>query len=337
MSKNWRLMLGLVAVLAMLATACGGSEGGANAEAPAEEVGATEEEGGTSEAPEGADAGAVSGSIEVDGSSTVAPVTDAIAEEYAAEAPDVTVNVGVSGTGGGFERFCAGETDISNASRPIKDEEIALCEEAGIEFTELRIGTDALTMVTHPETEFVTCLTTEEVGKIFGPDDPATSWSDVNPEFPDEEIQVFAPGQDSGTYDFMVEDVLGAEGSREDYNASEDDNIIAQGVIGTPGSWGFFGFAFFQESADQLKAIEYDAVEGCVAPSAEAAAADEYKLTRPLFIYIKHEALQRPEVEAFATYYLDTVNSLIEEVGYIAVPDDQLEEARGQLEEAISS
>ena len=211
MSKQWRTVVGLLVVLAMLTAACRSPEGSASTE-PGEDT---------------VDGGGASGTIEVDGSSTVAPLTDAIYEEFSAENSNVTVNVGVSGTGGGFERFCAGETDISNASRPIKDEEIALCEEAGVEYTELRVGTDALTMVTSPDTDFVTCLTTEEVTKIFGPDDPAKTWKDVNAEFPDEKLQVFAPGQDSGTYDFMVEDVLGLEAARQDFNASEDDNIIA--------------------------------------------------------------------------------------------------------------
>ena len=322
MSKQWRTLVGLLAVVAVLGAGCASR---ADGEAPAD--GDAAAGGGES----------VSGTIEIDGSSTVAPLTDAIYEEYSADSPDVTVNVGTSGTGGGFERFCAGETDISNASRPIKDEEIAICEEEGIEYVELRVGTDALTMVTSPETDFVTCLTTEEVAKIFGPDEPAATWKDVNSEFPDEKLEVFAPGQDSGTYDFMVEDVLDLEASREDYSASEDDNIIAQGVIGTPGSWGFFGFAYFQESADQLKAIEYDAGEGCVGPSVETAQDESYKLTRPLFIYIKSETLERPEVESFATYYLDNVNGIIEDVGYIPVPDAELEEVKTTLTEALGS
>ncbi|MPZ73444.1 MAG: phosphate ABC transporter substrate-binding protein PstS family protein [Nitriliruptorales bacterium] len=325
MSKNWQVLLGLVVVLALITAACGGSEGSAN-----EELG----EGGDEEGA-GGEGGELSGSIEVDGSSTVAPLTDAIAEEYAVEQSNVTVNVGVSGTGGGFERFCAGETDISDASRPIKDEEAEICADAGVEYVELRVGTDALTMVTTPETDWVDCLTTEEVTKIFGEEDAATTWSEVNPEFPDEPLEVFAPGTDSGTYDFMVEDVLGLEGSRQDFNASEDDNIIAQGVIGTPGSWGFFGFAYFQESADQLKALEYDAGDGCVAPSVESAQDDSYQMTRPLFIYVQQEALERPEVEGFVTYYLDTVPSLIDEVGYIGVPDEDLEAAKSDLQEAI--
>ncbi len=320
MSKQWRTLAGLLAVVALLATGCA-SRSGSAATAPGEDSAA------------GGDG--LSGTIEVDGSSTVAPLTDAIYEEYSVDNPDVAVNVGTSGTGGGFERFCAGETDISNASRAIKDEEVDICEKEGIEFVELRVGTDALTMVTSPETDFVTCLTTEEVAKIFGPDDPAATWKDVNSELPDEKLEVFAPGQDSGTYDFMVEDVLGLEASREDYAASEDDNIIAQGVIGTPGSWGFFGFAYYQESADQLKAIEYDAGEGCVAPSVETAQDESYKLTRPLFIYVKTDSLERPEVADLTTYYLDNVNSIIGDVGYVPVPDADLEETKSTLSKAL--
>ena len=326
MSKQWRTLVGLLAVVALLSAGCASRSDG-NAAEPGGSEAAGGEGGG----------GAVSGTIEVDGSSTVEPLTGAIYEEYSTENPDVAVNIGVSGTGGGFERFCAGETDISNASRAIEEEEIQLCEKEGIQYVELQVGTDALTMVTNPETDFVSCLTTEEVTKIFGPDAPATSWKEVNPDFPDEPLEVFAPGADSGTYDFMVEDVLGLEEPRQDYNSSEDDNIIAQGIIGTPGSWGFFGFAYFQENSDQVKAIEYDAGEGCVAPSLETAQDDSYKMTRPLFIYIKTEALQRPEVESFATYYLDNVESLIEDVGYIPVPSEELDQAKSALAEALGT
>jgi phosphate transport system substrate-binding protein len=316
-----RVVVAAGAVLAIGLTGCGNYEGPAGAAPVAGEDGD----------------GAVSGSIEIDGSSTVAPLTDAIAEEYAQEASGVTVNVGVSGTGGGFERFCAGETDISNASRAIEDEEMALCEDKGIEYVELRIGTDALTMVTSPQTDFVDCLTTDEVITIFGPDDTASTWQDVNPAFPAEELHVFGPGQDSGTYDFMVEDVLGLEESQQDYNASEDDNIIAQGVIGTPNSWGFFGFAYYQESADSLKVIAYDAGEGCVAPSVEAAQDGSYGMTRPLFIYVRKDSLDKAQVAAFVTYYLDTVNSIIAEVGYIPEPDESLAKAKATLQEALDS
>jgi len=321
---------GVIVALALVAAGCGSNEGAAGEEAPVGDL-TTEEQ---AAADGGEQDGGPAGTIEIDGSSTVGPLTDAIAEEYATVAPDVTVNVGVSGTGGGFERFCAGETDISNASRPIDEEEAAACEEAGVDYTEVRVGTDALTMVTNPQSDWLDCLTTDEIEAVFGPD-AATTWNEVNPDFPDEPVTVFAPGADSGTYDFMLEDVLGIEESRRDYNASEDDNVIAQGVIGTPGSWGFFGFAYYQESAEQLQAIAYDAGDGCVEPSVEAAQDGSYGLTRPLFIYVEDDALARPEVADFVTYYLDTVDDVIESVGYIAAPEEELAAARDAVQAVI--
>ena len=331
--RRWLTAAALVGV-ALLAGACG-SDPGEEAMGDGAAAGDTASDG---RGDDGA-GGELTGSIEIDGSSTVGPLTDAVAEEYAAEQPDVTVNLGISGSGGGFERFCgSGDTDISNASRPIKPEEADLCAGNGIEFIEVRVGTDALTMVTHPETDFVDCLTTEEVTTIFGPDDPATSWHQVRSDLPDVELAVFAPGADSGTYDFMVEDVLGVEGSRQDYNAAEDDNVIANGVIGTPESWGFFGFAYYQENADALKALAYDAGEGCVEPSVEAAQDDSYKMTRPLFIYVKQESLAaKAHVADFVTFYLDTVDAVIEDVGYIPAPDAELAEAEEKIAEALGS
>jgi phosphate transport system substrate-binding protein len=320
-AEGRRVLCVVGALGALVVTGCGHYEGPAGA-APVADGG-------------GGDAG--SGSIEIDGSSTVAPLTDAIAEEYARDTAGVTANVGVSGTGGGFERFCAGETDISDASRVIEDDEAAACAKNGIEYIELRIGTDALTMVTSPQTEFVDCLTTEEVTTIFGADHTATTWQDVNPAFPAEPIHVFGPGQDSGTYDFMVEDVLSLEESQQQYNASEDDNIIAQGVIGTPNSWGFFGYAYYQESADSLKVIAYDGGGGCVAPSVQTAQDGSYGMTRPLLIYVRTESLRKPHVAAFVTYYLDTVNDIISEVGYIPEPDDDLARAKATLQEVLGS
>ncbi len=258
MGKNTRgrqLLLALVGVLALLLAACGG------AEPPASQGGVEA-------------GGEAAGTIAIDGSSTVAPLTEAVSEEFRNEAPGVTVNIGTSGTGGGFERFCGtGDIQIADASRPIERDEMDLCAQNGIEYTELRVGTDALTMVTNSSTNFVDCLTTDEVVKIWGPQ-AATSWDQVRPGFPAEPIQVFAPGADSGTYDFFNETVLAPkeiEAPRQDYNASEDDNIIAQGIVGTPGSWGYFGYAYYQQSGDQLKAIAYDAGGGCVMPSAETA------------------------------------------------------------------
>lgn len=334
---GWRLAMitTVLTGLALLTAACGN--------APDEQQTAAETDGETE--TDGDDAGTgdgdqLSGSIAIDGSSTVGPLTDAVAEEYAAEQPDVTVNLSISGSGGGFERFCGtGDTHISNASRPITDEEAELCEGNGIDFIEVRVGTDALTMVTNPETEFVDCLTQDELVTIWGPEG-ADSWSEVRDEFPDTELEVFAPGADSGTYDFFNETVLepnDIEGPRQDYNASEDDNIIAQGIIGTPGSWGFFGYAYYQQNTDRLRAIAYDAGDGCVEPSAETAQDDSYQLARPLFIYVKRSALAEAHVADFATFYLDTVNDVIGDVGYIQASDEALTEARETLEQAIEA
>ena len=321
-------------MLSFALAACGGDEGEAAPGVP--EVG--DESGAPVEEP--AEDGALSGSIAIDGSSTVEPLTDAVAEEYAAEAPDVIVNLATSGTGGGFERFCGtGDTDISNASRPISEEEIALCDENGIQYTEVRVGTDALTMVVNPATDFVDCLTTDEIIAIWGPDG-ATSWDQVRADFPAEPMEVFAPGADSGTYDFFNETILEPaeiESPRQDYNASEDDNVIAQGIQGTPGAWGYFGYAYYQENTDTLKALEYDAGEGCVAPSAETAQDDSYKLARPLFIYLKNESLARAEVADFATYYLENVNELIESVGYIPATEEEIAQAQANVAEAIAA
>ncbi len=329
---RWRTIASLLAGVTLLATACG-SDPGERASGGAPGPGGTQ---GAAGGEPGA-GGQLSGTIAIDGSSTVAPMTDAIAEEYANEQPDVVVNLGVSGTGGGFERFCAiGDTDISNASRPIKQEEADRCQQNDIEFIELRIGTDALTMVVNPQSDFVDCLTTEDVVRIFGSDDPADTWKQVRSGFPDRPLTVFAPGTDSGTYDFMVEDVLDLDESRQDFNASENDNIIAQGIQGTPGSWGFFGFAYFLENQDTLKVLAYDAGEGCVEPSVETAQDDSYGMTRPLFLYVKRESLlDRPHVADFVRFYLGNVNSLIEDVGYIPVPDDQLDQARDEVDEAL--
>lgn len=324
--RTWRHTAATVAVLAIAATACGNAPEDTENAADANDAGSAE----------GGDA--LSGSIEIDGSSTVGPLTDAIAEEYAAVQPDVTVNLSISGSGGGFERFCnVGDTQISNASRPIKDEEAQACADNGIEFTEVRVGTDALTMVTNPETDWLECLTTDELVSVWGPDGAAT-WDEVNPDFPAEPIEIFAPGADSGTYDFFNETVLepnDIEEPRQDYNASEDDNIIVQGIQGTPGSWGYFGYAYYQQNEGAVKAIAYDAGDGCVEPSAEAAQDDSYKLARPLFIYVRNDALQDAHVADFVSFYLDTVNDVIEDVGYIPATDAAIDEARATVQAEI--
>jgi phosphate transport system substrate-binding protein len=282
--------------------------------------------------------GGVSGEVLVDGSSTVEPLTSAAGEFFLEEAPDVNVSVGTSGTGGGFEVFCQGQTDISNASRPIKEEEAAACETEGIEFTELQVATDALTVVTSAENDFITCLTTEELATLWGPaaEGTVTTWNQVNPEFPAEPIELFGPGTDSGTFDYFTGEINGEEGvSRTDYNASEDDNVIVQGVSGSPNALGYFGFTYFEQNAEALKAVEIDSGEGCVAPSAEAAQDGSYSpLARPLFIYVNNAAVtDKPQVKAFVDFFVANDAPIAEAAKFIPLNDEQ----RSALESTASS
>jgi phosphate transport system substrate-binding protein len=268
----------------------------------------------------------VSGEVTIDGSSTVFPLSQAAAELFRDEAPQVQVAVGQSGTGGGFERFCAGETDISDASRPIEDDEVAACEEAGVEFTELQVAVDALTLVAHPDLE-VDCLTTEQVIELWGPGSTVTRWNQLDPSFPDQEIALFGPGTDSGTYDYMANDVIGdeAEATRDDYEASENDDVIVQGVSGTEGATGYFGYTYYEENQDSLKAIAVDDGNGCVEPSAETAQAGEYTpLSRPLFIYVAHTSYADGEaVSSFVDFYVENLEAIAEAALFIPLNEDQ--------------
>jgi phosphate transport system substrate-binding protein len=283
-----------------------------------------------------------SGRIEVDGSSTVGPLVTVAAEEFRAEQPDVRVTVGISGTGGGFERFCVGETDISNASRPIKDDEEApICQENGVEYTEIRVATDALTVVVNPENEWVDCLTVEQLNKMWAPEaeGKVTSWADVDPSFPDEKLVLAGAGTDSGTFDYFTDEINGEEGaSRSDYTASEDDNVTVRAVQGDKGALGYFGFSYYEENQDTLKAVAIDGGNGCVEPSVETAQAGEYApLSRPLFIYVKNESLQRPEVKAFVQFLLDNAQAIAETALFVPLNDEQLEESKSTLEEAAGA
>lgn len=280
------------------------------------------------------DYGSLSGTIEIDGSSTVFPITSAIAEEFNAEAPDVQTTVGVSGTGGGFEKFCAGETDISNASRPIKDEEAAACEEAGIEFTEVQVAIDGISIVVNPANDWVDCITVEELNQIWAPDSTVETWADVNPEWPDEPIELYGPGTDSGTFDYFTDEINGEEGaSRSDYTASEDDNVLVTGVSGSEYSMGYFGYAYYEENQDSLKALAVDAGEGCVEPTPETIASYEYApLSRPIFVYVRNDALEEEQVAAFAHFMLSSdAQEIIPEVGYIQMGEEVLEEQRSKV------
>ena len=238
------------------------------------------------------------------------------------------VTVGVSGTGGGFERFCRGETDLSNASRPIKDEEVAACEAKGVEYVEFQVANDALTVVVNKDNDWATCMTTEQLAKIWGPGSKVNNWNQVDASFPDQKLSLFGPGTDSGTFDYFTGEINGEEGaSRSDYNASEDDNTTVTGVAGEKGGLGYFGFSYFEENQDTLKALEIDGGDGCVAPSVEAAQDGTYKpLSRPLFIYVKKDALSRPEVAAFMQYILDNETAIAEASQFVPLTDEQLDE-----------
>ncbi|MGH8938182.1 MAG: PstS family phosphate ABC transporter substrate-binding protein, partial [Actinomycetes bacterium] len=212
----------------------------------------------------------LSGSVKIDGSSTVAPLSTAAAEFFAEEQSSVRVTVGTSGTGGGFEKFCNGETDISDASRPIKEEEVAACEKKSIEYVEIPVANDALTVVVSKDNDFVDCLTTDQLKKIWEPGSKVNSWKDVDPKFPDEKLELFGPGTDSGTFDYFTEVIVGEEGaSRTDYTATEDDNVIVNAVSGVKGALGYFGLSYYTENSERLKALAVDGGDGCVEPSVE--------------------------------------------------------------------
>jgi phosphate transport system substrate-binding protein len=250
----------------------------------------------------------------------------------------VQITVGISGTGGGFERFCRGETDISNASRPISAEEIALCEENGVEYVEFQVANDALTVVVNPENTWADCLSVEELNKIWAPGSNVDNWQDVRAGFPDVGLKLFGAGTDSGTFDYFTGAVNGEEGaSRSDYGASEDDNVTVQGVAGERGGLGYFGFSYFEENQNRLKALEIDGGGGCVAPSAATAQDGTYTpLARPLFVYVKTSAFERQEVEDFVGYILDNEREIAERAQFVSLNDDQLAKARSDFEAAVA-
>lgn len=265
--------------------------------------------------------GELSGTIQIDGSSTVFPITQAVAEEFRRDQPSVRVNVAVSGTGGGFKRFTVGETDISNASRPIKDSESEAAAANGVEFIEMRIGTDGLSVMVNNSNDFVDCLTVEELNEIWKPGSTISNWQDVRAGFPDQRLRLYGPDTDSGTFDYFTEEINGeAQVSRADYTASADDNVLVQGIAGDRGSLGYFGFAYYQENKDSLKAIGVDGGDGCVFPEPATIEDGSYKpLSRPVFIYVNVASLERPEVKALIEFYMDNGYQLTSEEGYVPV------------------
>jgi len=264
--------------------------------------------------PAGVAAEELEGTVKIDGSSTVYPVTQAMAEEFSYVNPRVRVTVGVSGSGGGFAKFNIGETDLSNASREIKESEAEIAAENGIEFTQFIVGYDGITVAVNPENDWANDLTVEELKMIWEPNSSVETWSDVRAEWPDEEIDLYGPGADSGTFDYFTEEINGKSGaSRSDFTASEDDNVLVRGISGNKYALGYFGYAYYAENSDSLKAV---AVNG-VLPSPETIAAQEYTpLARPLFVYAKNSAVQRPEVEAFLKFYFENAQEIVPEVGY---------------------
>jgi len=317
--RGW--LLGLTLATALVAAGCGG----------------TDDSGGT-----GGGTTALSGKIVIDGSSTVAPISEAIAEEFRKEQSGVQVTVGTSGTGGGFTKFCNGETDISDASRPIKDEEKAACTGKNIKYQEFRIGLDGLAVVTSAQNQFLDTLTFKQLAEIFK-EGGAKSWNQVDPKFPNEKIAIFAPDTESGTYDFFNEKVLGDPDDgglkpRSDYTASSDDNTLVQGIEGEANSWGYFGYAYFQNNKEGLKDIKV-AEKGTtgIQPTTETITSGEYPLSRPLYIYVKEDALKRAEVQQFVKFYLEQTPQLIADVGYVAAPQEDYTQGLSKLQPFLTT
>jgi phosphate transport system substrate-binding protein len=278
--------------------------------------------------------------VRADGSSTVFPITEAVAEEYRNENPNVRAVIGFSGTGGGFKKLAAGEIDICDASRTIKAEERATCEANGIEFIELEIAFDGLSVVVNPANDWCDCLTVEQLKAIWQPESAISKWSDLNPEWPEEKIDLFGAGTDSGTFDYFTEVIVGeAKASRADYTPSEDDNMLVTGVEGSKYSLGYFGYAYYGENKERLKLLGVDSGDGkCVQPSEATVRSNEYKpLSRPLYIYVNKASLKKPEIVAFVKYYIDTVSKMAPEVGYVPVSDEVAAETQQTFVEALAA
>ena len=330
MTINRTSRLGALALAgALTVAACGGNQatGGPT--------------GGSTAAPPTGDA-ALSGTVTVDGSSTVYPITTLVAEDFITANPGVQVPVALSGTGGGFKLFCTGDTDINDASRPIKTDdegEGPACETNAIEYIELQIAIDGLTVVVNPENDWATCLTVEELAAIYGPDSAeGLTWADVRAGFPDEAVQRYMPGADSGTFDYFTEVINGEVDAATTYaTTNEDDNVLVTGVAGDTNAIGFFGYAYFVENEDKLKAVEVDNGSGCIAPTEATINDNSYApLSRPLFIYPNvGEAKERPELKAFVDFYLANSAALSTEAGYIAMPDALLTSETAEWEAAI--
>ncbi|TWT08220.1 PstS family phosphate ABC transporter substrate-binding protein [Planococcus sp. CPCC 101016] len=319
--RNWKFaMASTILGSALILGACGGTE---------ESTGTGSDTQSTSSDTAG-DEAVVEGTVSGDGSSTVAPIMEGIVEEYAGAQPDVQVTVGTSGTGGGFEKFIQGETDFSNASRPIKDEEAASLEEAGIEYTEFQLAYDGLSVVVSQENDWVEDLTVEDLKKLWVEDGSTKKWSDINPEWPDEEVVFYAPGTDSGTYDYFNEVILEDEDLVSSATLSEDDNTLVQGIQADPNAIGFFGYAYYVANQDTLKVVTINGVE----PNNETIESGEYSpLSRPLFTYGSNAALSENEAAYdFMKYAIENAGAMAEAVGYVALPQEEYDKDMAELE-----
>lgn len=321
---RWALLFAaLVSMVALVAVACGDDDDDNGKATNTPGAGATNTPPPTTEPA--IDYSKLSGNIDIDGSSTVFPIAAAMAEDFSGVS-NVRVNVALSGTGGGFEKFCRGETQISNASRPIRQKEIDACAANGItDIVELYVAIDALTIVTNPQNDFAQCLTTEQVARLWAADQ-AINWSDLDPSWPNQRIITYYPGADSGTFDYMVEvvrSVIKDAPHRSDGTSSEDDNVLVLGVEGDRYAVGYFGFAYYIEAGDALQAVAIDDGNGCQAPEYDAAAAGDYTpLSRPLFVYTRTSLLEeRPELVGFVNFYYENLDEIVPEVGYIAIPE----------------
>jgi phosphate transport system substrate-binding protein len=281
----------------------------------------------------------LSGTINIDGSSTVAPLSEAAAELFQEQNSGVRVTVGTSGTGGGFEKFCAGETDISNASRAIEADETAACESKGIKYEEVQVANDGLSVVVNNQNTWANCLTTAQLKAIWDKGSKVNNWNQVDPSFPNEPLKLFGAGTDSGTFDYFTNAINGEEGrSRSDYSATEDDNVTVTGVSGTKGGLGYFGLSYLQENEGKVKGVQVDGGSGCVAPSTETVQDGSYTpLSRPLFIYPSDKALKRPEVKAFLDFYVNNYQKIAEEALFVPLTEEQAATAKQKVTQLATS
>lgn len=325
-----RTILALLVLLSMVLSAC-------TAAAPAAQEPAAQEP--AAQAPAAQESGA--DTIIVDGSSTVAPITSAVAEEFQRENPNLRVPVGISGTGGGFKKFCTGETDISNASRPIKESEFEVCKENGIEYVELPVAFDGMAVMVNLTNDWVECMTVDELKMIWEPEAEGVimNWNQVRDGFPDRPLNLYGAGVDSGTYDYFTQAIVGEEGaSRGDFLPSEDDNVLVQGIAGDENALGFFGLAYYEQNMDKLKLVAVDNNDGvCVLPDINTVANGSYQpLSRPIFIYVNRARIdEKPILDQFINFYLANASTLSTEVGYVPLTDEIYQAAQKRYDERV--